>query len=249
MSGWIKLHRKMKEWEWYNNAPAFRLFTHLLLSANYKETTWKGLKIKPGQVITGRKTLSQETGLSEMQVRTALNNLKSTSEITIKSYNKFSIITIVSWVDHQEDNQQNTQNITTEITTSKEVKKKEERKKEDTDLKTNPDAVDYEKFKEFFNETTKGVAPSMRVLSEPRKRAIRFMIKKFGKKTVSDVIKKSADVKFFNTWAGFGFDWIMKESNFIKVMEGTYDNKKQSFSKNGQTEIVYTAPKVKTDWK
>ena len=33
MSGWIKLHRKITEWEWYSDANTFRVFMHLLLTA------------------------------------------------------------------------------------------------------------------------------------------------------------------------------------------------------------------------
>ena len=54
------------------------------------------MTIKRGQLITGRKALAAQTGLSERQIRTALDHLKSTNELTIKSTNKFSLITIVN---------------------------------------------------------------------------------------------------------------------------------------------------------
>lgn len=129
MTGWIKAHRKITKWEWYDDLPTFRLFIHLLLTVNYEEKKWRGITVLPGQIITGRKTLSEQTGLSEMQVRTSLNKLKSTSEITIKTFNKYSIITMVSWDDYQQDNQQTNQQVTNkqptnnqQITTTKESK-------------------------------------------------------------------------------------------------------------------------------
>lgn len=113
MAGFIKLHRKMKKWGWYKDPNTFRLFVHLLLSASYKEVDYRGHHIMPGQVVCGRKQLAEELGLGEQTIRTALNHLKSTNEVTIKSTNKFSIVTIVNWAKYQclvqDANQQNDQ--------------------------------------------------------------------------------------------------------------------------------------------
>ena len=90
--GFIKLHRKTLDWEWSSKPLTMAIFVHLLLKANHQENKWQGITIKAGQIVVGRKQLSADTGLTEQQVRTALNHLKSTSEITIKSTNKYSII-------------------------------------------------------------------------------------------------------------------------------------------------------------
>lgn len=100
-NGYIKAFRKLTEWEWYNDANTFRVFMHLLLTANYEESKWQGITIKPGQLITGRKKLAKDLKLSERQIRTSISRLKSTSEIAIKSTNKFSIVTICKWSDYQ----------------------------------------------------------------------------------------------------------------------------------------------------
>lgn len=111
--GFIALQRKVLEWEWYNDIPTKTLFIHILLKANFKDKKWQGHLVKRGELITGRKQLSQETGLSEQQTKTALKKLQSTNEITIKATNRFSIITLVNYglyQDKKEDtNQQNNQ--------------------------------------------------------------------------------------------------------------------------------------------
>jgi biotin operon repressor len=113
MEGWVKLHRKILKWEWFQDDNTFRVFLHLLLTANYKNTKWKGIEIKRGQVLTGRSSLAVTIGISEQSVRTCLNRLKLTSEITIKSTNKYSIVTINKYEDYQiidsNINQQNNQ--------------------------------------------------------------------------------------------------------------------------------------------
>ena len=102
-NGWIKLHRKFTEWEWYKNQNTKTLFLHLLLMANHKDCNWHGIEIKRGQLITGRLSLSKETGLKQGATREATKKLKSTNEITVKSTNKYSIITIVKYSDYQDD--------------------------------------------------------------------------------------------------------------------------------------------------
>ncbi|MEI6730474.1 MAG: hypothetical protein WCL30_04375 [Pseudomonadota bacterium] len=127
--GFFKIHRKIKKWEWYSEPNVFCLFMHLLTDANFEDRKWQGKTIKAGQLVTGRSTLAISTGLSEQQIRTALNKLKSTGEITVQSTNSYSIITVTNWRDYQDNNQQDNQRITSEqpasnqrITTPKEVK-------------------------------------------------------------------------------------------------------------------------------
>ena len=106
--GFIKLHRRLTEWEWYDDANTFRLFMHLLLTANHKKSRYRGFDINPGSVVTGRNKLASQLNLSEQQIRTAINKLKLTSEITSKTTNDFSIISIVKWNDYQDSNQRAT---------------------------------------------------------------------------------------------------------------------------------------------
>ena len=133
MSGWIKLHRSILEWEWYSDANTSRLFTHLLLKVNYKANQWKGVTVNAGQIITSRDILSREIGLSIQQIRTSLKKLKSTGDITIKSTSKYTAITIESYSLYQSMDDLPTGKLTSkstneqpannqQITTTKEVK-------------------------------------------------------------------------------------------------------------------------------
>lgn len=131
-NGYIKLHRQMLNWEWYDDSNTMRLFIHLLLSANHESQNWHGQEIKSGQLVTGRLKLANSLKLSEQQIRTSLNRLKSTNEITIKSTKSFSIITINKWNLYQRNNQQSNQQITNnqptdnqQITTNKNVRMEE----------------------------------------------------------------------------------------------------------------------------
>ena len=108
--GFIVIDRSILDWEWYSDINVTRLFIHLLLKANYKETRYQGHVIPRGSLVVGRKELALQTGISEQSIRTALKKLESTGEITIKSTNKFSVINVENWGKYQdlngEDNQQ-----------------------------------------------------------------------------------------------------------------------------------------------
>ena len=124
--GWIKLHRQILEWEWYSDNNCFRVFLHLLLKANHKEKRFKGIELKVGSIVTSRDLLARETGLSSQQVRTALNKLISTNEITSVTSSQGTILQIVSYEKYQIatneiTNEQPTSN--QQVTTNKNVKK------------------------------------------------------------------------------------------------------------------------------
>lgn len=120
----------MADWGWASSPKHFNLFITLLLRANYKQSKWRHEIIKPGELLTGRKQLSMWTGLSEQSVRTALNDLKSTGELTIKSTNKYSIITITNWDKYQQTNQQTNQQVTNNQPTTNHIQERKKDKKE-----------------------------------------------------------------------------------------------------------------------
>lgn len=127
--GWIKIHRQIINWEWYDEPNTFRLFFHLLLKANHKPIKYRGKLIKVGQVMTGFDVLSKETGLSVQKIRTSLKRLELTNEITIKSSNQGTIIQVVKYNDYQivtgeTTNKQQTDN--KRITTNNNVKNEKE---------------------------------------------------------------------------------------------------------------------------
>lgn len=101
MTGWIKLHRSILQWEWYADWKVWRVFEHLLLRANFEETEWRGRKITRGQIVISYTELAGRTGLTVQQVRTALDKLRKTEEITCKGCNKFSTITINNYTHYQ----------------------------------------------------------------------------------------------------------------------------------------------------
>lgn len=129
MEGWIKVHRKLVDWEWYNDINVKVVFLHLLLTANHKEKQWKGQTILRGQKLTSIEHLADDVGLTIQQTRTALKKLKSTHEITIKTTNKNTLITIEKFNNYQfeidEDNKQNNKQFNNLITNNQQTNNKQ----------------------------------------------------------------------------------------------------------------------------
>ena len=99
--GWIKLHRSILDWEWYDDINTMRLFLHCLFKANHKDKKYRGTVVKRGTFLTGLDLLSKQTGLSVSQLRTAQSKLKSTSELAIKTSSKGTVIEVVNYDKYQ----------------------------------------------------------------------------------------------------------------------------------------------------
>ena len=152
-SGWIKIHRSILNWEWWDDHNTTRLFLFCLLEANHEDKKWHGENIERGTFITSLSHLSQNTGLSTQQIRTSLERLISTSEITKKTTNKLTKITICKY-DIYQDVQQAEQQIeqqaiqqtnNKQITTTKEYKniRNKKYKKEDTNVSSKKQKFDF----------------------------------------------------------------------------------------------------------
>lgn len=100
---YIKLFRQMTEWEWYDDPNTKSLFIHLLLTANYETKTWKGIEVPRAHLITGRHKLSQTLWMTEREVRTCVERLKTTKEIAITSTRGFSLWHVINYERYQSE--------------------------------------------------------------------------------------------------------------------------------------------------
>ena len=96
------MYRSFLDWEWYPDTNCVRLALHFILKANYRAKKWKGLIIDRGQLVTSRGQLSEETGLSEMQIRTAIDKLDNCGFITKSGTRKYTIITVCNYDLYQQ---------------------------------------------------------------------------------------------------------------------------------------------------
>ena len=114
--GYVKLWRKSLDSGLLQNHKLWVFWTWCLMKATHKRTKqpvgMQVINLDPGQFIFGRKKAAAETGLSERNVRTCINTLKNLENLTIKTTNKFSVITIVNWDTYQQEDAANDQQTT-----------------------------------------------------------------------------------------------------------------------------------------
>lgn len=101
-STYIKLDRNMRFWRWFKNPKTVLVWIWLIMNANIEDHDFERETIHRGEIATSRNTISSATGLTENEVRTALNHLKSTGEITSRARPKYQVITILRYSDYQD---------------------------------------------------------------------------------------------------------------------------------------------------
>jgi len=164
MESWISIPRNITNWEWYKKSEMVHLLMHLIIKANHLPGNWQGFFIDRGQLITGRKVLSAETGISEQVIRTCLNRLVKSKKIQIKSTKNFSNITICNYDTYQFKNKQTNQqdnhvltmqqpSVNHQSTTNNKYKKNKNEQKE---KEYSSEIIDfYDGIIDFFPESTR----------------------------------------------------------------------------------------------
>ena len=89
------------------------------------------------------------------------------------------------------------------------------------------EAVDYQEIVDAYNNTCKSL-PRVTSLSEARRKAIRARLKTYTPDDLKRVFIKAEQSSFLKgandrNWSA-NFDWLLKDSNIAKVLDGNYDN-------------------------
>ena len=251
--GYIKLFRSIEDWEWIDEPVMFYFWGRILLMANWEEKRWHGEVVERGSFITSLSNLSEHLHLSVQQVRTCLSRLQFNKQIYLDSTNKRTKVTICKYEDYQgcvtNEQQTNNTQANKRTTTTKEVYntsdtkvssysiQEEKKKKEgDTDVSPKKAPSDFDFVLQLWNSSMRRVVPKVRMLSPARKEKVRLRIKEMGgmdkaRETLTECFRKIDESDFCNgsnapQWVA-SFDWFFdNEKNWMKVLEGNYDNKK-----------------------
>lgn len=90
--------------------------------------------------------------------------------------------------------------------------------------------------------------PRCTLISDKRKKAINAILGQFSMEQVTEALKKVQASDFLSGRSGAwqcSFDWLMITGNMLKVIEGNYDNKKNSRSDLGEREFTLTSKEAK----
>ena len=84
MDGYIKIFRQIKDWQHFQESSVLLVWLWLLVSVNFKDGYFHGKLVKKGEIITSFRKISEETGLSINTIRSCLDKLKMSGEISQK---------------------------------------------------------------------------------------------------------------------------------------------------------------------
>lgn len=200
MEGWIKLHRKILDNPIiFKDKDYLAVWIYLLLNATHKEipALFKGKKIilQKGQLITGRKSMSNQLKISESKIYRIINDFKSEQQIEQQTSNQNSLITILNWDKYQQIEQQNEQPMNNERTTDeqrvntnkndKNVKNdKNNIKEKNTKRKTFEDIFSENHFSGQLENTIKDFIDMRKTIKKPMtSKALELLIKNLEKLT------------------------------------------------------------------
>lgn len=158
MQGWVKLHRKILDNPIIcKDSEYFSVWCYLILNATHAEydVEFKNERItlKSGQLITGRKSISEKFNISDSKVQRILKKLEIEQQIEQQTSTKNRLISIVNWDQYQKSEQQDEQQVNNERTTSEQqVNTNKNIKKEKKEKKVNNDKNEYIYTDFIFNQ-------------------------------------------------------------------------------------------------
>lgn len=226
--GWIKVNRKLLNWEWYKETNTKSLFIHALLRANFDDQKFQGIIVPRGSFVSSYPNLAAETGLSVQNIRTALKRLISTGELTVKKYPKFTLFKVENYDMYQTPNSQTNSQLTvnqqapnSQLTTIKEIKNV--RNKEIKNIYIAPTSNEAEPvIAEIIDYLNKRTGKHFKTNVDKTKRYIKARIKEGF--DIED-FKKVIEIKC-RTWMGTDMEkYLRPETLFGTKFEGYLNEK------------------------
>lgn len=246
-SGWFKVYRSSFE-HWVSDDMArYGAWIWLVGHCNYEDKAmmFNGhpRTIHVGQLLTSIRKLAGYWNWGRDRVARFLEDLVSEGMIEKESDTHCTLITIVNYgkyqgIDgnfgHQSDSDSATDKSTHNATDKAQLKNiKNVKKDKNTSMsKTQHDEV------LFLYSTYCNRLPQVRKLTPARKRAVDSCLAKSSIDDIASLFRMAGESDFLcgansNGWVA-SFDWLLKETNMTKVLEGNYQNRGESHARQKQ---------------
>ena len=210
--------------------------------------------------------MNDRVAYTDKMLATIFRRKETTVQMALKIFEDFGmieiidgVITIPKWCKHQSldrlekrneymknymRKQREKQRLLTcktncEVNSEVNVNCAEEEKERDKDKEK--EKIQYNVVVDDYNRICSNL-PKVTALSDARKKAIKARINKYGCDGVMKAFRKASESDFLNGTNGrnwrANFDWIMKDANMAKILDGNYENRGQAaggdyFSRNG----------------
>ena len=101
INGWIKMHRKLVNWEWWDSPMMVKAWLYICMSAFPSDFKWNGVTIPKGSFFTTKAILMRDLNCSDKFVRSLLRRLKDNGQIEYKGTKRGTIITVLNYDSYQ----------------------------------------------------------------------------------------------------------------------------------------------------
>jgi len=249
MQGWVKIHRDLLDNELWSDKPFTKgqAWIDLLLLANHRDKNALlgncTELVERGSLITSELKLMERWGWGRKKVKLFLNFLESQKMIERNANNKRTAITIVNYGFYQDcdlpkEQQKNSKGTTEEqqrnsrgTAKGHKQERKNERMKEyiDTDVSIKQHSI--QSIIDAWNQLEPYGIKMIYRINQGSKRCTSLiaLLEQFGEEKVIQAVDKVKQSDFLQgkTDARFSlnFDWFINPNNFVKVLEGKYDER------------------------
>lgn len=231
-----------------------------------------GVFMMSNQIAYTDKMLATIFRMNESTVTLALNAFEMYGMIEIVD----GVITIPNWEKHQNLDQLEkikeqtrirvakhrekqkllscnvTDNVTDDITVTQ--RNATDKIREDIEEDKNKNRIDYQLIADMYNSTCTSY-PYIKSLSDARKKAIKARLNTYSINDFQTLFEKAEASTFLkggnsNNWSAT-FDWLIKDANMAKVLDGNYDNRsasKNNFSGNKVADQLDDFYSMAADW-
>jgi hypothetical protein len=224
-NGWIKLHRKIQDNEYYfaERFTKMGAWIDLMILATHKGKTFyirgNEVKIESGQVGYSIKSLSKRWKWNDRTVTRHLNSLQTREMIQYRTNHLTTIITILNWQDYQNSTAQDTEQDTVQ------TQNRIQTNKNDKNVKNDKEYNIYAQWNEF---AVNNHLAQILQLSDKRRSAInkRLSEKEFDMAKIFELIKMSDFLLGKKGDWKVTFDFVFcSTTNYLKILEGKYTDR------------------------
>lgn len=253
MTGWIKIHRDIREhWVW-QDATYFKWWATILLSVNHEDKKFPvGTELMTCKAGESFRSIDHWTDLFSCSKKTTIRFFRLLEKDgmiktkTVGSGNRRKhLLTVVNWKEYQQtETEESTERVPgtppkeyPNVPPNKNDKNEKNIKPPISPLpgdgsggKNDDKPIDYKKLVDLYHQNCPEL-PKVKVMSEERKKAVRARVKQYGRDAVVQMLTNaslSPHLKGENrdNWTAT-FDWLFTSKNFIKVLEGNYLDRKK----------------------
>ena len=250
--GWIKIHRSIIDTADFYDEPLCKMacWTDLIMMAEIEPQIRKSkcgdLFINRGEVAISIGKLAERWNHSIRHCRTIIGWLIKTERIQVRTDKQLTIIKIINYDKYQcttttdKVSDKVSDKVTDKVSDNIIKNNKEYIKNNIKKISTNVDIkesrnqneIDFEKLCELWNQQMTDnncTIPQIQRITDRRKQAVLSRLREFSKDEILKVIENCARSDFLNGRNNrnfiASFDWAFLPNNFIKILEGNYNNK------------------------